>query len=105
MSDDKPLKSAYDLAMERLRQGDKDAGVESRPPTDAQKAAIAEVRNFYEAKLAEQQVLHQSTLKHTPDPTERASLEENYRRDRERLGSERDAKIEKIRRQQPTKKP
>jgi LPS O-antigen subunit length determinant protein (WzzB/FepE family) len=97
MAEDRPLKSAFDLAMERLRQGDKDAGVESRPMTDAQKAAIAEVRNFYEAKLAEQQVLHQSTLKHTQDPAERAGLEENYRRDRERLGSERDAKIERIR--------
>ena len=49
MADDKPLKSALDLAMERLRQSDKDAGVESQPVTDAQKAAIAEVRNFYEA--------------------------------------------------------
>ncbi len=75
MADDKPLKSALDLAMERLRQSDKDAGVESRPLTDAQKAAIAEVRNFYEAKLAEQQVLHQSTLRNTPDPAERAALD------------------------------
>jgi hypothetical protein len=97
MADDKPLKSALDLAMERLRRSDKDAGIESRPLTDAQKAAIAEVRNFYEAKLAEQQVLHQSTLRNTPDPAERASLDENYRRDRERLGSERDSKIAKIR--------
>jgi hypothetical protein len=97
MADEKPLKSAYDLAMERLRQNDKDAGIESRPITDAQKTAIAEVRNFYEAKLAEQQVLHQSTLQKTQEPTERAALEDNYRRDRERLGSERDSKIAKIR--------
>jgi hypothetical protein len=102
MTDDKPLKSAYDLAMERLRKSDKDAGIESRPLTDAQKAAIAEVRNFYEAKLAEQQVLHQSTLQKTQEPGERAALEENYRRDRERLGSERDSKIAKLRRQEPS---
>jgi hypothetical protein len=101
MTDDKPLKSAFDLAMERLRQSDKDAGVESRPLTDAQKAAIAEVRNFYEAKLAEQQVLHHSSLQHMQDPAERATLEENYRRDRERLGSERDSKIAKLRQQEP----
>jgi hypothetical protein len=101
MTDDKPLKSAFDLTMERLRQSDKDAGIESRPLTDAQKAAIAQVRNFYEAKLAEQQVLHQSTLRHTPDPAERATLDENYRRDRERLASERDLKIAKLRRQEP----
>ena len=97
MTDDKPMKSSYELAMERLRKSDAEAGIESRPLTDAQKAAIAEVRNFYEAKIAEQQVLHQSRLKTTADPAERATLEEGYRRDRERFVSERDAKIEKIR--------
>jgi hypothetical protein len=97
MPDDKPIKSAFELAMERLRQKDKDAGVESRPITDAQKAAIAEVRNFYEAKLAEQEVLHHSSLRKTADAEARAALELDYRRDRERLTSERDAKIERIR--------
>ena len=98
MPDDKPMKSAYELAMERLRKSDRDAGIESRPLTDAQKAAIAEVRNFYEAKIAEQEVLHQSGLRATVDPEARATLQEHYRRDRERFVSERDAKIEKIRR-------
>jgi hypothetical protein len=98
MSDDKPLKSAYDLAMERLRKNDEAAGIESRTVSDKQKAAIAEVRNFYEAKMAEQQVLHQSTLGKTADPAEREALEQAYRRDRERFASERDSKIEKIRR-------
>jgi hypothetical protein len=98
MNDDKPLKSAYDLAMERLRKNDEAAGIESRTVSDQQKAAIAEVRNFYEAKMAEQQVLHQSTLRKTADPAEREALEQAYRRDRERLASDRDSKIEKIRR-------
>src|SRR5436190_19514392 len=98
MNDEKPLKSAYELAMERLRKQDADAGVEARPVTDRQKGAIAEIRNFYEAKLAEQQVLHQSTLRKTPDPAARDTLEAEYRRERERLAAERDAKIEKIRR-------
>jgi hypothetical protein len=98
MADEKPLKSAYELAMERLRQSDKDAGVEHRPLTDAQKAAIAEVRNFYEAKLAQEEVLHQSRVRRIMDPAERATADQEYRRDRERLTSERDAKIEKIRR-------
>ena len=84
--------------MERLRKSDAEAGIESRTVTDEQKAAIAEVRNFYEAKLAEQQVLHQSTLRKTPDPAAREALDAEYRRERERLSSERDAKIEKIRR-------
>ena len=71
---------------------------ERHPVTDAQKAAIGEARNFYEAKIAEQEVLHHSRLRATLDPAERATLEEQYRRDRERLASEREAKIEKIRR-------
>ena len=98
MAEDKPMKSSFELAMERLRKQDKDAGIESHPVTDAQKAAIAEVRNFYEAKMAEQQVLYQSALRNTLDPAERATLDEQYRRDRERFTSERDSKIEKIRR-------
>jgi hypothetical protein len=98
MAEDKPIKSSYELAMERLRKKDADEGVESRPVTDAQKAAIAEVRNFYEAKMAEQQVLYQSALRTTADPEARATLEQQYRRDRERFTSERDSKIEKIRR-------
>ena len=98
MADKPPLKSSYELAMERLRKSDAEAGIESRTVTDEQKAAIAEVRNFYEAKLAEQQVLHQSTLRKTPDPAAREALDAEYRRERERLSSERDAKIEKIRR-------
>ena len=98
MPDDKPMKSAYELAMERLRKKDEEAGIESKPVTDAQKAAIAEIRNFYEAKMAEQEVLHQSALKKTLDAEARATLDAQYRRDRERLASERDNKIEKIRR-------
>jgi hypothetical protein len=98
VADDRPMKSSIELAMERLKQRDAEAGIESRPVTDAQKAAIAEVRNFYEAKLAEQQVLHQSAVRNTFDPAERDTLDQQYRRDVERFASERDGKIEKIRR-------
>jgi len=99
MSEDaKPLKSALELAMERLRQKDAAAGIESRPLTDEQKAAIAEVRNVYEAKLAEIDVMRASKLRATFDPGERDTLEQEYRRERERLASERDSKVEKLRR-------
>jgi hypothetical protein len=92
------MKSAYELAMERLRKKDQEAGIERRPLTDAQKATIAEIRNFYEAKLAETEVLHQGKLRVLVDPAERDVREEEYRRDRARLVSERDAKIERVRR-------
>ena len=98
MGDDKGLKSSYDIAMERLRKDDQDAGVERLPVTEAQKAAIAELRNFYEAKIAELEILHQDQLRMIEDPDELVLREEKYRRDRERLSSERDARIEKARR-------
>jgi hypothetical protein len=98
MPDDTAPKTAYELAMERLRKQDSEAGIESKPLTAAQKAAIAEIRNFYEAKLAETELLHQSKMRTTFEPDERAQREQEYRRDRERLTSERDAKIDKARR-------
>lgn len=101
MGDDNDLKSAYELAMERFRRLDKEAGVKRRPVTEAQKAAIAEIRNFYEAKIAEVEVLHQGRLRTMVDPAERATREEEYRRDREHLTFERDSKIEKARRGEP----
>ena len=100
MTDDKPLKSALELAMERLAKKDADAGIEAKPLTETQKAAIAETRNFYDAKIAEQEVLHQSKMRSAFDPEVRETLTAEYRRDRERLTSERDRKIEKIRRGQ-----
>ena len=90
-------KTAYELAMERLRQRDAEAGIEQKPLTDEQKARIAEIRNFYQAKLAELEVLHLGNVKTIVDPEERAAREAEYRHDRERLNSERDARIEKAR--------
>jgi len=97
MADDKAVKSAYELAMERFKKQDKEAGIERKPLTDEQKAAIAEIRNFYEAKLAEADLLHQDKMLTTLDPAEREKRDAEYRRDRERLSNERDSKIEKVR--------
>jgi hypothetical protein len=97
MPDDSAPKSAYELAMERLRKKDADAGITRQPVTEEQKAAVAEIRNFYESKLAELEVLHQGQLRRLFDPEQRATLEEEYRRDRDRLIRERDTKIEKAR--------
>ena len=97
MSEDDAPKSAYELAMERLRKQDAESGGERTPLTDQQRADIAEVRNFYEAKTAELEVLHQSSLRRAAEPEARALLEEQYRRERERFASDRDAKIDRIR--------
>ena len=98
MADDSSPKTAYELAMERLKKKDADAGIERQPVTDAQRAAIAEIRNVYEAKLAELEVMHQSKMRASVDQEARAALEQEYRREHERLTGERDAKVEKARR-------
>jgi hypothetical protein len=96
MADDTP-KSAYELAMERLRKKDREAGVEERAVSDAQRAEIAELRRVYEARLAEREILHQSSRRKAGDEEALAALEDEYRRDRERIGAERDRKIEEVR--------
>jgi hypothetical protein len=98
MTDEKPLKSSLELAMERLAKKDADAGVAATPVTDAQKAAIAEVRNFYEAKIAELEFLHQGKMSATFDPAEQEVMAQQYRRERDHFNSERDLKIDKLRR-------
>jgi hypothetical protein len=95
---DTPPKSSYELAMERLRKKDAEGGVSSRPLTDEQKAALADVRKVYEAKIAQEDVLHQSAVRAVIDPADRDALDAAFRRDVERLSSERDARLEKIRR-------
>jgi len=83
--------------MARLRKQDVDSGVADKPLTDAQKAEIADVRQTYAAKLAQEEILFKSKLQASVDYDERQKMEENYRRDVERLTHERDRKIEKIR--------
>jgi hypothetical protein len=96
MADDAP-KSAYELAMERLRKKDQEAGEDDRPLTDEQKKAIAEVRSFYKSKAAEAEILHQAALRKAQSREEIETLNANLRRDTDRLNGERDRKIAAIR--------
>lgn len=96
MSEEAP-KSAYELAMERLRKKDAEQGIVEHPLTDEQKKEIAEVRSTYDARLAQAEVMHQDALMKTLDPEAIETINANYRRDREQIISERDRKIEKIR--------
>ena len=86
--------------MERLRKKDAEAGVSTRPITDEQRAAIAEVRSLSDSKIAEQDILQQSAMNRLlgADPAELDVVASQFRRKRERLASERDAKVEKLRR-------
>lgn len=99
MADDSAPKSSIELAMERLRKKDAAEGVTTRTMTDAQKLAIAEVRSLYDSKIAEQEILQQSAMNSRLGgaPEELDEIGSQFRRERERLATERDARIEKIR--------
>lgn len=96
---DKPkptgMKSAYELALERLEK----QGIE-RPREEAFSAEtqekIAEVRRQAEARLAELEILHRDSLGRS-DLMKQREDEENYIRERRRIEDDRDRKIEKLR--------
>jgi hypothetical protein len=90
-------KSSFDIVMERLRKKDAEAGTEQRPLTDAQRSAIAEVRNVYEAQVAERRIMHQSEIAGVFDPAELEERQSELRRDVDRFERERDEKINRIR--------
>ena len=97
MSQEGAPKSAYELAMERLRKKDEAAGIVQAPLTDAQKAEITEIRSLYGARLAQADLQYQDRQRATFDPAVHEALEVEYRRERERLSAEMDAKVEKAR--------
>jgi hypothetical protein len=97
LSEDDAPKTAYEIILERLKKKDREEGVEERPFTDEQRARVAELRQVYEARLAEREILYQSSRRKAADLEALDKLEEEYRRDRERIASERDRKIEEVR--------
>ena len=90
-------KSALDLVMERLRKKDAEEGTETRTLTDAQRAAIADVRRAHEAQVAERKIMHRSAVAGTFDPAVLDERDLELRRDLERFERERDEKIKRIR--------
>jgi hypothetical protein len=90
------LKSAYELALERLERD----GIE-RPREAALEASIrerlAETRRRAEAKLAELEILHHDELRRLYEPEARGQAENDYVRERRRIEEERDRQLEKIR--------
>ena len=92
------LKSAYELAMERLQAKDRDAGVERKPLTKSQKTRIAELRGRAQAKLAELEILHRKNLQSVTEPERREEIEQQYQTDRQRVESSLESSIARVRR-------
>lgn len=90
------MKSAYELALERLDQ----QGIE-RPREEGLDAEvqdqIAEIRQRTEASIAKLEILLKDRLQTVHDPIERAEAQKEYSIDRQRLEEQRDLKIAKLR--------
>ncbi len=90
------MKSAYELALERLEK----QGIE-RPREealdDATRARMAEVRNKAKAELAQLEILHRDRLKSQSDPAAAAQSEQEYLLERRRIEERRDRDLQKLR--------
>jgi hypothetical protein len=98
MTENEEPRSALEIAMERLKKRDAESGVVDTPPTDAQKAALAEARSLHAARLAELEILQKSKLAGVHDPADRARLDDEYRAEVRRLNEGLDRKVGNIRR-------
>lgn len=99
MAGENEPKTAYELILERFKKQDREAGVEERTVTEEQKARLAEARKVYEAKLAEREISFNQSRRNAADADALAVIEEEYRRDRERIQYDRDRKLEEIRKE------
>jgi hypothetical protein len=90
------MKSAYELALERMEK----QGIE-RPREesfgDELREKIADLRRKAEAKIAELEILHKSSMRTVYDPAKRQEDEEAYLRERHRIEDDRDRKVEELR--------
>lgn len=90
------MKSAYELAMERLAQSDPDVKVLS----DQQKEALQEIDVRFNAKIAEREIFLQQQLQSAlqqGNQEEVNQLEVQLRNERARLEEERESEKERIR--------
>ncbi|MDQ6891752.1 MAG: hypothetical protein M3167_03625 [Acidobacteriota bacterium] len=94
----KPMKSSFELAMERLRANDGESGTQATPLTAAQKREVAEARRVASSRLAEREILFADSIRKTQDPAEREKAESEYQIDRQRINDDCERAIEAIRR-------
>ncbi len=98
----KKIKSAYELAMERMERANPDHA--TRELTPDQKAQIAEIRKVYQSKIAEQEIMISSKLAKLTANTrpedlisKKEEMEMIYRREIELLKGEMERKIQEVR--------
>jgi hypothetical protein len=98
MTADQEPKSAYEIAMERLRAKDRAAGIDDpKKLTLEQKERIAQLRREAKAKIAELEIFRNGKIAEAAgDPEKLAQVDEHYRIDRERIQSRMESEILKV---------
>ena len=92
------MKSAYELAMERLAKSDPSA---SAPLTAEQKARLAEIDRVYQGKLAEREIFLKKQLEDAfaeQKLEDAEKIKQQLASERARLDEEREAEKDRVRR-------
>lgn len=92
------MKSAYELAMERLAKSDPAAG---RPLTPEQKARLGEIDRVYQGKLAEREIFLKKQLNDAlaaRNADEYQKIQDQLVNERARIEEEREEEKERVRR-------
>lgn len=93
------MKSAYELAMERLAKSDPDSG---KPITAEQKARLAEIDTVYKGKMAEREIFLKKQLSEAlaaGNYEESEKVKQQIASERARLEEEREEEKERVRRE------
>ena len=91
------MKSAYELAMERLAKSDPQAG---RALTPGQKARLAEIDRIYKGKIAEREIFLKEQLEKAlaaQNAEEFEKIKKQISGERSRLEEERESEKDKVR--------
>ena len=91
------MKSAYELAMERLAESDPEAG---KPLSDEQKSRLAEIDNLYQSKIAEREIFLKQKLEEAMGAQNLEEIEQvrtQIQNERSRLEEEREEEKNKVR--------
>lgn len=92
------MKSAYELAMERLAKSDPDAG---KPLTAEKKSRLAEIDRVFKGKLAEREIFLKKQLDEAwtaQNAEEVDKIQKQLVSERARLDEEREAEKDQVRR-------
>jgi hypothetical protein len=92
------MKSAYELAMERLQASDPDSAT---PLTPEQKAALAEIDRIYQGKIAEREIFLKQQLDATLAASnweEAGKIKKQLAAEKARIAEEKDNEKQRLRR-------